>query len=297
MRLSSVIAGVVLVALLGCSQGASTNEDSTPMAAEEPTTQAEPSSSPVQAGEWEQLRPLPAARSEVAAVALEGKVYVIGGLTPDGGISSKVEAYDPAEDSWEEAAALPVPLHHATAAVVQGKLYVIGGFVRGFAPTDSVFEYDPATDSWQSKKPMPTARGALSATALNGKIYAIGGVRGFGLENVAALEVYDPMSDTWESRSPMLRARDHLAAGAVDGKIYAIGGRLRHNFGSNLNFNEEYDPTSDRWSMKAPLPPSTAAASRLRCWGAAFTSSAAKAEEAPSMRPRPTILKPTRGSD
>jgi N-acetylneuraminic acid mutarotase len=245
MRFSCVIAGVVLVALLGCSEGAGTDETSTLIAAEETTTQAEPSSSPVQAGEWQQLRPLPAARSEVAAVALEGKVYVIGGLTPDGGVSSKVEVYDPAEDSWDEVAELPVPLHHAAAAVVEGKLYVIGGFVRGFAPTDSVFEYDPATDSWQAKKPMPTARGALAATALNGKIYAIGGVKGFGLENVAALEAYDQASDTWESRSPMPRARDHLAAGVVDGKIYAIGGRLRHNFGSNLNFNEEYDPTSD----------------------------------------------------
>ena len=45
-----------------------------------------------------------------------------------------------------------------------------------------------------------------------------------------------------------------LAHKRVIPKIYAIGGRLRHNFGSNLNFNEEYDTTSDTWSMKAPLP-------------------------------------------
>ena len=36
--------------------------------------------------------------------------------------------------------------------------------------------------------------------------------------------------------------------------LYAIGGRLNHNFGLNLDFNEEYDPTTDTWSMKAPLP-------------------------------------------
>ena len=35
----------------------------------------------------------------------------------------------------------------------------------------------------------------------------------------------------------MLRARNHLVAGTGDGKIFTIGGRMRHNFGSNLNYN------------------------------------------------------------
>ena len=213
--------------LPACTDGDATSEDSSLIAATEIPTQTEPPSSPVaepsptsvQAGQWQELSPLPSARSEVVAVALEGKVFVIGGLTPDPGVTSRVEVYDPAEDSWSEVAELPVPLHHAAAAVVAGRLYVVGGFVQGFAPTDSLFEYDSATDLWREKSPMPTARGALAAAVLNGKLYAIGGVKAFGRDNVAALEVYDPTSDRWESLSPMQRARDHLAVGVVDGKI------------------------------------------------------------------------------
>ena len=205
-------------------------------------------------GHWQKLTPMPAARSEVVAVALDGRVYVIGGLASGGRVSSQVEAYNPDSDAWDTKASLPVPLHHTSAAVVGGRLYVIGGFTSGFRPVGSVYEYDPTANTWREREPMPTARGALAAVALEGKIYAIGGVKGFGQRNVGALEVYDPSSDSWESRSPMRVPRDHLAAGVVGEKIYAIGGRLQHSFGSNLNVNEEYAPVSDTWTTRAPLP-------------------------------------------
>jgi len=252
----SLLAVLLSVALLGCTNGEGNSQDSAAVATRETQTEsvsspvARRSPSPVPAGKWEELSPLPTGRNEVVAASLGGKIFVVGGLIH----GRRVDVYDPAEDSWSEAAELPVPLHHTAAAVVADKLYVIGGFVLAWAPTGSVFEYDPSTDQWQEKSPMPTARGGLAATALDGKIYAIGEVKGVGRDNIAALEVYGPASDTWESRSPMQRARDHLAVGVVDGKIYAIGGRLNHSPEFNLSFNEEYDPETDSWSMKAPMP-------------------------------------------
>ena len=97
-------------------------------------------------------------------MALDGHVYVMGGLTPDGGVTSKVEAYDPVSDSWEEKAALPLALHHVGATVLEGKIYVIGGFTSGFKPVDTVFQYDPAIDTWRARAPLPTPRGALPAS-------------------------------------------------------------------------------------------------------------------------------------
>lgn len=104
MRLSFAIAAVFLLALPACTDGDATSEDSSLIAATEIPTQTEPPSSPVaepsptsvQAGQWQELSPLPPARSEVVAVALESKVFVIGSLTPDPGMTSRVEVYDPA---------------------------------------------------------------------------------------------------------------------------------------------------------------------------------------------------------
>src|SRR5581483_11059689 len=92
-------------------------------------------------GAWQKRAPVPTARTEVAAAALDGKIYVIGGYQKGAG---RVEEYDPAKNSWRPRAALPAALHHAGAAAVNGKLYVVGGFISGKGAVDTVYEYDPA---------------------------------------------------------------------------------------------------------------------------------------------------------
>ena len=61
---------------------------------------------------------MPSARTEVAAVELGGKIYVMGGYEKGGDL---LEEYDPAKDSWRRRALLPRPLHHVGAASVAGK--------------------------------------------------------------------------------------------------------------------------------------------------------------------------------
>src|SRR5918993_3097016 len=75
-------------------------------------------------GKWQIRTPMPSVRTEVAAVELGGKIYVVGGYQKNGDL---VEEYDPAQDSWRRRASLPRPLHHAGATAVRGKIYVIGG--------------------------------------------------------------------------------------------------------------------------------------------------------------------------
>lgn len=133
-------------------------DDATPetMAQSAPSPVVTMPASPVPA--WRTLAPLPTPRSEVATVALDGKVYVIGGMGPaDAGV--KAEVYDPATDTWRAVAPLPQPLHHPAAAAVGGKIYVIGGFRDGFLPVSDVYEYDPASDSWRRRASLPTPGG------------------------------------------------------------------------------------------------------------------------------------------
>ncbi|MGH7164577.1 MAG: Kelch repeat-containing protein [Nitrospiraceae bacterium] len=216
-----------------------------------------------QPGSWTTLAPAPTKRTEVAAAALGGKIYVVGGFNEPGlgnltrlAVSDALEEYDPAANRWATRAPLPKGLHHAAAATVGNRLYVIGGFTASlfslWQPLASVYLYQPETDAWIERAPMPTPRGALAVAEYEGKLFAIGGYDGDG--NSAAVEVYDPGSNSWSARSPLPTPRDHLAAAAVGQRLYAIGGRLNRDYSRNLAVTESYDPAADRWTRVADLP-------------------------------------------
>jgi N-acetylneuraminic acid mutarotase len=201
-------------------------------------------------GQWITRAPMNEARQEVAVAALDGKIYVIGGIRMNGSTADTVEAYDPATDTWQFVAPLPLPLHHTTAAVVEDKLYVIGGLSGlQFRPTNAVFEYTPGENVWRSRRPLPTSRGALAVAVIDGKIYAAGGSPPPRERDFA---VYDPAADRWEALPNIPTPRNHLAAGAIGKKFYAVGGRTGGN--STLNVVEIFDTETNTWTAGPSLP-------------------------------------------
>jgi N-acetylneuraminic acid mutarotase len=230
---------------------------------------------------WKKAAPFPEPDEELFGVAVNGKMYVIGGWGEGKARGANYE-YDPATDKWTKKKSMPRPAHHAALATANGKIYVMGGFVPpqdtqipvggAWQPIDDAWEYDPAADSWKTLAPLPSKRGAAVAVEAGGKIYVIGGattVEGskdpfftfFGPAQVLATnDVYDPATNTWESRRPMAVPRNHAFAGAVDGKIYVIGGRTGHAFilsATNTDAVEEYNPVADMWSApkeRMPTP-------------------------------------------
>ena len=230
---------------------------------------------------WKKAAPFPEPDEELYGVAVNGKLYVIGGWGEGKARGANYE-YDPATDKWTKKRSMPRPAHHAALAAANGKIYVMGGFVPpqdtqipvggAWQPIDDAWEYDPAADSWKTLAPLPSKRGAAVAVEAGGKIYVIGGattVEGskdpfftfFGPARVLATnDVYDPATNKWESRRPMAVPRNHAFAGAVDGKIYVIGGRTGHGFilsATNTDVVEEYNPVADMWSApkeRMPTP-------------------------------------------
>ena len=206
---------------------------------------AAPGVGAAQCGDWETLRPLPAAQQEVGVAAADGLVYVIGGFDGAGGTVNTVRRYDPATDEWETLAPLPAALNHVGAASVDGVVYAVGGLTAGFQGVDNVYAFDPATGMWSGRAPLPTARGASGVAVIGGLIYVAG-----GLPRRNDFAVYDPGTDEWTELPPMPTARDHLAAAAVDGVFYAISGRAAALQGAV----EAFDPGLGRWEARAPIP-------------------------------------------
>ena len=75
---------------------------------------------------WQRLSPLPTARSGIAAAALQGRIFVVGGEAPSGTFHH-VEAYEPKSDRWTSYARMPTPRHGLGTAVHAGRIYVISG--------------------------------------------------------------------------------------------------------------------------------------------------------------------------
>ncbi len=199
----------------------------------------------------EGLAPLPGPRQEVGIAALDGKVYVIGGLLNDFSATGRVDRYDVASGEWEDVPSLlnDTELHHIGAAAVAGKVYSIGGLDRGFRGVSSVFAFDPTMNEWSEVSSLPTPRGGAGVAVLAGRIYVAGGQT--GSTSFSDFASYDPVANEWSELQPMPTARNHLAAGAHNGKFFAVGGR---NFGLLFGTLEVYDPASGDWDELSPLP-------------------------------------------
>ncbi len=208
-------------------------------------------------GEWLPRQDMPTARKEIAnaAVALDGKIYVVGGRTTSNQPSAAFEVYDPATDQWQQLPDYPLPVWRATAAAMDGKIFVFGGFRQiapfPFDPTDQVFAFDPQTNTWSPRAAMPVARGAAAAVPLAGKIYVVGGANSAALK---ALHIYDPATDSWETGPPMASARSGLTANVLDGEIYAVGGYFLSGGVVSQSSVERFDPQSQSWSPAPELP-------------------------------------------
>ena len=157
---------------------------------------------------------MPTPRSGAMAVAVDGKIYAIGGYGP-GGFPPVVEEYHPATDRWVKKANAPMSFRHTFGVAVNGKVYVLGDDV---APS-ALWEYEPKSDVWKRKRDIPSPRCRLSAAVSGGKIYAMG-----GNGPLTIVEEYDPATDTWTKRTDMLTPRGSFASAVVNGKVYAIGG-------------------------------------------------------------------------
>ncbi|MEM7153893.1 MAG: kelch repeat-containing protein [Myxococcota bacterium] len=238
------------------TEGSSTTTDGTTEAIDETGSESSGGPSSVD-GQWVTFAPVAGGpRQETSVVALEGEVYVLGGIAEDLSISAAVEAYDPTMEAWRNVAELPVPMHHPNAAVVDGRIHVVG-FLTGFdfAVDGRAFAYDPSADTWTETTPMPvgTERGASGMAVIDQTIFVIGGLReGTAVTNAWA---YDCTADLWLPMADLPQPRDHMVAGAIGDLVYVAGGRDGTIEGHSDRLFI-YDPANDEWSEGPPMPTS-----------------------------------------
>lgn len=204
---------------------------------------------------WTSLPRLPLGPTqETAAVAVDGRIYVLGGFNGTLGVIDAVQIFDVSTCSWSMGPPLPRAVHHTNAAVVDGTIYVVGAMVTlNFTAIGDVWRWNPATDAgWTAGTAMPagTQRGASVVGAIGTRIYVAGGLRNGAVADVSA---YDTVAQTWDTTLPPLpAARDHGCGAAIGGRLYVAGGRSG-NIGSTSAAVYEYTPDG-AWLARAPMP-------------------------------------------
>lgn len=219
---------------------------------------------------WRGLGPLPDRRDEPRAVALNGQIYLAGGIkTIDSygqrsnvpGVPERVVVtplrnftrFDPRTGRYTELAPLPEGLSHIGFVTYRGSIYVVGGhgtLLWGAAPKDGFYRYTPGRDRWVRLPPLPTPRGAVAAAVVGDRLYVAGGMSaGVALRVV---EAYDFATGRWQRVADLPAAREHIAGVSLGGRFYVVGGRNRVT--DALPDVTRYDPASDSWEQLPNMP-------------------------------------------
>jgi N-acetylneuraminic acid mutarotase len=199
---------------------------------------------------WVSKKSMPTARSNLAAVSIDNKIYAIGGfIYKDGKYSatSLVEVYDTLTDTWISGKSLPISSGLIGAVVIERKIYVLCG------ETSQLFVFDVDKNEWSElqKLPADANTGSFGMAVVQGKIYV---ARGSGEypSGIYWTYCYDPISNTWTKKSPIPYHRTIESFAELNGKLYAIGGG-DPSLGGRIEVTrvDVYDPSSDSWTLDA----------------------------------------------
>jgi N-acetylneuraminic acid mutarotase len=197
-------------------------------------------------------------RHECAAVALNNKLYLLGGR----GIKP-IEAYDPMTKKWQQYIETPIEMHHFQAIAYHGEIYVMGAFTGGYpheTPIQDIWIFNPTKNQWRKDVTIPTSRqrGAAGAFVYKNKIYLVNGItNGHWDGHVAWFDVFDPVTKKWENLPDSPHARDHFQATVIGQKLYVAGGRksqakTEQVFQLTISEVDVFDFVTQQWTT---LPP------------------------------------------
>lgn len=201
-------------------------------------------------GEWSTFAPMPTPRSDLAAAAVSGRLYAIGGY--DGRTLSAVELFDPRINVWKPLAPMPTPRSDFAAASQVGRVYRLGGLDEDYEALDTVECFDPeGGGEWEVRAPMQIPRWSFAVAAIAGHLYALGGFADG--QALGVVERFDIRIGRWEVLCPMPTPRSAFAAATVGSRVYALGGSCP-DLGRALGVVEVYCPDTNCWEARAPMP-------------------------------------------
>ena len=163
---------------------------------------------------------LPTVRSDLSAVTLGGRAYVLGGYdgtTPTGSVLQTADG-----GRFTQVATLPAPARYMAVAALGGRIYAFGGETAGGGTSDAIQEVDPRAGTARVVGHLPQALSHAGAVVLGGHAYILGG--GAGGSASRAIRRFDPGSGTVAPAGRLPVAVAGGATATVGSTAYLIGG-------------------------------------------------------------------------
>jgi subtilisin family serine protease len=210
---------------------------------------------------WQPLPDLPVGRAYHTALALSGKIYLLGGWDAAHALLTRVDVYDPQANNWSSAAPLPNGYLGPGAAVVDGKLYVLGGAnlhpdgLGGYyyTPVSDFYKYDPAKNEWTTLANLFSQAGFWNCLSKASIVMCAGGYAstspGYAGSLVNYLFSYNLANDNSINLKNMLARHGQATSATTLGRLYMTGGVTSPAVGilSDSSIGEFYEPELDRW--------------------------------------------------
>lgn len=142
-------------------------------------------------------------------VAVDGKsVYIIGGVTMDGLISSRVDVLNTETGKWSRSVSIPKARTGLAATSIRGRLHIAGGSVPDPAMTfNDHYSWAPGENDWRTEEHLPTARHSMASALVNDRWYIIGGGAAAGFYTLFAasdaVEVLEPAPKAEREMTPL----------------------------------------------------------------------------------------------
>ena len=198
------------------------------------------------------LAPMPNPRNHMGGVALNGKLYAIGGQykgQQSTAPQNEVDIYNPATNTWTQAAPMPRPIGHVTANVFarNGRVVVVSGLTTNSVPIANVIEYDPSTNTWNELPPLPSGRQSPVSGLVGDQMVATCGLNGSLQTQTWVTDTTTSTSGTWYNGPSLPIAAGEVASGVINNVLYVVG--------AATNATMAYDLSTGIWrSDLAPRP-------------------------------------------
>lgn len=171
-------------------------------------------------------------RGSAGAVAYNGKIYIVGGIT-NGHTSGHVawfDEYDPTTGDWKTMPDAPRARDHFNATIHGAKLYVVSGRRSSYPNTfnftvPEVDIYDFTTGAWTTGPAnIPTERAGSAVVTYHNEVLVIGGESMAHLEAHKETEALNTSTLQWRKLPDLATARHGTQAVVYNDKVYIASG-------------------------------------------------------------------------
>ncbi len=163
---------------------------------------------------------LPAPRSDLSAVTVGGRAYVLGGYDGTELDPSVLATAD--GTAFNQVAELPVPARYLAVAALGRRIFAFGGETGEGEATDAIQEVDPARGTARVVGHLPRPLSHAAAVVLGGDVYLVGGESAAGEPTRAAWRLHPGSGHV--TKAPPLPLAVAAAAAAGDGHTAALIG-------------------------------------------------------------------------